>query len=547
MNKMKKLLPSVSMVTVFLMSLIILCLAELSLTSETLAAEPQLQQQLKSQPLQKRPDIKVEIKGTNPNKISVIAGGKEVSVILIGSNLGQITSIIPTLKNQPVRDVAVSLKTPSATSRQVTVMARSTAPLGIYQFRVVAAQQTMDLPLNIISLEVVRSQATQPPRQQLPQSVASRDAKTPIQAAPDPQQTPSPRQGKIDTGQIASAPQVGRDIPNPQAGKLQGVLPGAQGRDLGSIRSQIPGTGPLQQPGSLRDNLAAFERAVQDALWRLMTGCASPANGSVYTVQEAAACSARPGNDRMATAQQARSDLATAIGAFGGLSLEQSAALLRGIPAPHRSSTGAILFPTKGEIQSYLRSQQDSVKNESDRGSGYTKQEANKLIALLGKAIELVGKVSGSDILEATGKEIQGAAPGLSEAGDRYRKGSTGGTRGGVLGEVMKDVDDTSTRTQDMDSSPTPLSAEQCQKICDNSRSTVSDRKKCGCYDPKQAIMHPTGPSGSGPKRQVTDVNPMEVIKGSVQPVINPAPDEGSQGLPPRPKPRPEDPAPGGK
>jgi len=533
---------------VFLITLIFLYLAELPPARETLAAEPQIQQQLKSQPLQKTRDMKVEIKATNPNKISIIAGGKEVSVILIGSNLGQITSILPILQNKPVRDVAAFLKPPAATSRQVTVMARSTAPLGIYQFRVVAAQQTMDLPLKMISLEVVRPQASQAARQQLPQAVASRDAKTPIQVAPGSQQTQPLRQGDIRTAPIASAPQAGRDMPNPQAGKLQQVLPGAQGRDLGSIRPQITAAGPLQQPGSLRGDLAAFERAVQDALWRLMTGCAAPANGRVYTAQEAAACSARPGNDRMATAQQARSDLATAIGLYGGLSLEQSAALLRGIPAPHRSSTGAILFPTKDEIQSYLLSKQREAQNETDRGSGLTKQKANSLITLLGKAIELVGKVSGSDVLEATGKEIQGAAPGLSEAGDRYRKGSTGGTRGGLLGEVMKDVDETSTRTQDMDSSPTPLSAEQCQKICDNSRSTVSDRKKCGCYDPKQAVMHPTGPSGSGPKRQVSDVNPMEVIKGSVQPVINPVPDEGSQGLPPRPIPRPVDAAPpGGK
>jgi hypothetical protein len=103
---------------------------------------------------------KVSIQSVAPKSIILIAGGQEVAVTITGANVNQITAVQVIEQGKLALNIEAKLEAPSTTSMVVYLKAKSEAKLGSYQLRVIAGAQSIEIPTNIVSLELKASTYT---------------------------------------------------------------------------------------------------------------------------------------------------------------------------------------------------------------------------------------------------------------------------------------------------------------------------------------------------------------------------------------------------
>ena len=97
---------------------------------------------------------KITIVKGDSNHPSLTAGGKRITVTLRGSNLGRVTAVQVVQDGQAVSGVKTWLRSSRDTSLKVTFRAPSGTPPGNYQVRLLAGDETVDIPMDIASVTV---------------------------------------------------------------------------------------------------------------------------------------------------------------------------------------------------------------------------------------------------------------------------------------------------------------------------------------------------------------------------------------------------------
>jgi len=116
------------------------------------------------------PAAKVEVKSIDPVVIQLEPGKASVVATVKGSGLDRITQVAIVLGGQVVREIEVTLGSPSASARQITLKAGGSARPGKHQVRVIAGTQTIDVPLIVAGVEVKASPSQQPSATTVPAS-----------------------------------------------------------------------------------------------------------------------------------------------------------------------------------------------------------------------------------------------------------------------------------------------------------------------------------------------------------------------------------------
>jgi hypothetical protein len=97
---------------------------------------------------------KPEIRSITPSAIRT-EPGKTVSATVTGAFLDKVTGVAVLSGNSQVSDVQVTLGPVSASSRQASIRVGPNAKPGKYGVRAIGANQAIDVPLNIFSIEVL--------------------------------------------------------------------------------------------------------------------------------------------------------------------------------------------------------------------------------------------------------------------------------------------------------------------------------------------------------------------------------------------------------
>lgn len=106
------------------------------------------------------------VTSVTPNHIRLEGGGRDVAVTIKGIGLDKVTSVQVVMNNQPVKEILAVLKAPVKApvgpppGRQVTLKASPRAMIGAnYQLRVMIGTVPINLPIQIVRVEVVKADA----------------------------------------------------------------------------------------------------------------------------------------------------------------------------------------------------------------------------------------------------------------------------------------------------------------------------------------------------------------------------------------------------
>jgi len=162
-------------------------------------------EQVKKKKLQKAPSIQVvlpAVHSVTPNALSLTAGGEPVTATLTGSGLNRITSVKVIKDGKEVSHVTVQLGPSAPATREVTFTAKSRAPAGDYQVRLLAGNKVVDLNATVATVTV----STPPHRKTKSGKIKGEPEKTipgPTRAVP---QTPGTGEGVETRMQPLRAP-----------------------------------------------------------------------------------------------------------------------------------------------------------------------------------------------------------------------------------------------------------------------------------------------------------------------------------------------------
>jgi hypothetical protein len=148
------------------------------------------QQQMIKTPVQAPLSTKqVSIESITPKPINLIVGGQEVAVTITGANVNKITAVQVIQRGKLAPNFEARIGRPSATSMPVYLKAKAEAKLGTYQLRIIAGAQSIDVPINVLTIEVKAStthaQMAKTPMEKLPGPVQQQPAQS-IQAQNSP-------------------------------------------------------------------------------------------------------------------------------------------------------------------------------------------------------------------------------------------------------------------------------------------------------------------------------------------------------------------------
>ncbi len=144
--------------------------------------------------------VKAEIRSVSPSVIRT-QPGKTVSITLNGAFLDKVSGIVVLSGNRKVPDIQVTLGSTSDSTRQASLRVGQSAKPGKYGVRATAANQVIDVPLNVFSIEVIPAAQDGPgsPAGARGTQAAVPDTKRePTTAAPAP---PAPASGKPQAAQ----------------------------------------------------------------------------------------------------------------------------------------------------------------------------------------------------------------------------------------------------------------------------------------------------------------------------------------------------------
>lgn len=141
---------------------VLVCLPGTGQTADVRQISPAQQtrqpvQKLQPRTLQPAPSVQTSvptITSVKPEQPTLTAGGKAVSVTLTGTKLNLITSVQILFDCTIVTNVTAQLGESAPTSRQVTLTAKSGAPAGKYQVRLLAGSEVIDLNTKVVSVIV---------------------------------------------------------------------------------------------------------------------------------------------------------------------------------------------------------------------------------------------------------------------------------------------------------------------------------------------------------------------------------------------------------